>query len=137
MAQRGSYSRVPWDLNNPRDSFWQPTTPKAPHRLQTETHLQPFCERGLLACPRASALGAGFSFGMHLEAMEVLSGNTGQGMPSSCCLSAILQLTSISQKITYTFIWSPDFHNCHSGKTSRFPGSGDQQALYLLSHRTI
>lgn len=41
--------------------------------------------------------------------VEMLSGNTGQEMPSIHSPSASLQLISISQEGAYTFVWSPDF----------------------------
>lgn len=51
-----------------------------------------------LICPGVLAQGAGFRFATLLEAMEVLSGNTGQGMSSLCSPLALLDLISTSQK---------------------------------------
>lgn len=88
----------------------------------TETHPQLFCERDLLASPGDLTLEVGFGFGTHLEAMEMLSGNTGQMIPSLCSPSALLQLTDISQKRVCTLIWSPDFCNCCPEGTYRSLG---------------
>ena len=62
------------------------------------------------------------------EAMEVLSGNVGQRMPWLYSPLASLQLTSTYQKIVYTLVWSPEFHNCHLGDTFISPGLEDSRA---------
>lgn len=66
-------------------------------------------------------------FGKHLLPTEVLSGNVGHWMPFLHSPSVLLKLADISQKGAYTFFWSSDYYNCHSGDTSRLPGSGGQQ----------
>lgn len=60
---------------------------------------QPFCERGLFACPGASGSGAGFRCGPHLGATKVLSENVGQETPSLQSLSASLQLVVSPRKL--------------------------------------
>ena len=107
------------------------------HRQQTERHPQPFCERGLLTCPGALAVGTGFRFGIHLEATEQLSGNIGWGTLSLHSPSTLLQLTGISQKGAYILVWSPHFYKCCPGDTSRFPRSGGQWGLRFWPHRTV
>lgn len=52
-------------------------------------------------------------------------------------LSALLQLTSISQRRAYTVVWGPNFCNCPTGDITRSSGSGGQQSLCFRSHRII
>lgn len=100
-------------------------------------HIQSFCEKDLFTCPGDLARGAGFRFGTHLVTSELLSGDLGQGMPSSHSPLASLQLPGTSQKRPYTLVWSPCFCNCYPGHISRSPGSGGQRGLHLQSHRPV
>lgn len=97
---------------------------RALHREQTETRLQPFCERSLFPCPRALALGADFRFETYPEAMEVLLGQGSAIFVLS--LGHTIACQYLPERNTYTHC-SPDFHNCHPGKTSRSRCSGAQQ----------
>lgn len=67
-------------------------------------------KKKLLASHEDSNLGAGFRFGVHLEALR---GNIGRGASSLHSPSVSLQLTDISQKRAGAFIQSPNFCNCH------------------------
>lgn len=57
-------------------------------RQQIGTYPEFLCKNGLFACPGASASGACFRFGTHLEAPVLLSGNRGQGTSRSSVLVA-------------------------------------------------
>ena len=52
---------------------------------------------------------------------EVLSENTGQGMPSFHSLSALPQLAGTSQKRASALVWTPTFYNCPTEGFSRSP----------------
>lgn len=110
-GQRSFHSWVPWDCNNQRLISWQTTTPR--HWTdRTETSSAFLQEAYLLIL----ASGAVFRFGVHLEAMEVLSGNINFEMPSFYSSTTLPQLTGISQKGAYTLIfmtvaqWTPSNH---------------------------
>lgn len=59
--QWGLHSWVPWDCNKWRDSSWQATTPRAPHRQQTE-HTPSHSVKDAIRLG-ASAWGAGTHLG--------------------------------------------------------------------------
>lgn len=71
----GLCSWVPRDCNNQRDTCWQNTVLRSPHSSLKHTSIS---EK--VADQR----------GTHLEAMEVLSGSTGQGTPPFCSPSTSL-----------------------------------------------
>lgn len=114
---------------------------RALHGQQIETHLQPFWERSLFACPRALALQAGLRFETHAEAMDVFLGQGNAIFVLSLCHTTACKY--LAERNVYTQ-WSPEFHNCYPGKISRSPCSGAQQTytccpigLYIFanSHR--
>lgn len=113
--RRSLYSSVSRDYNNQRDISWQISTHGTLHRWQTETHPQTFCRRDLLASSGVSDIRADYRLGTHLKAMEVLSGNTGLGMPSLPSPSDSLQLIVVSQKRTCILIWSQYYCHCYQG----------------------
>ena len=108
--------------------LWQSETvlgrlPSSGHCTDSKLkHTPSLCEKGLFTCPGASAWGTCFKFVTNLKGRVVLSGNVGQGMPPPHSPSALLRLTSTSQKGAYILIRSPNFSNCHPRDTSRSPG---------------
>lgn len=113
LVTRGLHSWVPQHYNNQKDSSWQVSNP--PSEYYTDSRLK------LFLCHGAPAWEANFMFAMHLEAMDVLSGNIGWWVPSLFSLAHYSFLVP-PPKGTYTLVWSPSFCNCHPSNTSRLSG---------------
>ena len=108
-------------------------TPKALYRHQTGHIHRVFLWR------RPLCLSWSFSLqdSIHLVAYGAALKEHRLWTPSWCSPSAFFQLIGISQKTAYTFIWSSNFYNFHSGDTSRLSGFGGHWGLCLQPHRTV
>ena len=74
----------------------------------------------------------------HLEGpTDILSKDRSQLVPSLLSPLASLQLTSISQKRAYTFVWCPDFCGCSQGTPLDCYGLMAAEFFCHGSHRTL
>lgn len=89
------------------------------YRQQSETQPQPL-NRPIYLFWNFSLRGRP-GFPTHLEAMVVLSGNSGQETSSLYSPYASLQLAGTSQRKVYALVWSLKFCNSNPGNTSRLP----------------
>ena len=94
-----------------RDTFWETTTPTAPHRQQSVTYPSPETGAYLLVhklCPAGQASGLVLIW----RAMEVHGGvlRTEVSGPNLCSPPiTLLSLTALSQKGAYILVWHPGF----------------------------
>lgn len=105
--------------NNQRES--SRTLPHPGQCTNSRLKHNPSLRTGLFTCSGTSAWGAGLGFPTHLEAMVVLSGNSGQGTSSLYCFYASLQLAGTFQRKVYALVWSFKFCNSNPGNTSKLP----------------
>ena len=133
--QRGLCSGVAQDCNNWKDSSWHPTHSRTLDSRLKHTPSLSFKKAYLFVLELF--WWSGFRFAIHVEVLETLSGNIGQGIPSLYSPLAVLQLTGTSQKEVYTLFWNPDFCNCFTQGIPLDILVWKPAGFKIVSHRTV